>query len=147
MPVGGGRRQQTVSGMRGVCFERADMIYESLPTTRLSTRGSTLPPPCHLPAETFPPPESAVQDLPSLRDLSPAKLGRFIIGRANAYAGMRRLSPFIDPSPFTRAVYASRNPSILPSIDRAIRARTTPGLRSFLPTDLLISPISTFHFS
>lgn len=28
---------------------------------------------------------------------------------------------------FTRAVYASRNPSILPSIDRAIRARTTPG--------------------
>lgn len=39
----GGRRQQTVSGMRGVCFERVDMIYESLPTTRLSTRGSTLP--------------------------------------------------------------------------------------------------------
>lgn len=112
----GGRRQQTVSGMRGVCFERVDMIYESLPTTRLSTRGSTLPilpPPLNvsLLRNVALPPLPAVQDLPSLRDLSPAKLGRFIIGRqVNAYAGMRRLSLFIGlrstaiHAPFTSRV-------------------------------------------
>lgn len=53
----GGRRRQTVSGMRGVCFERADMIYESLPTTRLSTRGLTLPTTTAIAAKCFAPPK------------------------------------------------------------------------------------------
>lgn len=132
--------------MRGVCFERADMIYESLPTTRLSTRGLTLPTTyptatarCFAPPKPSPPfPLPTVQDLPSLRDLSPAKLGRFIIGRMNAYAGMRRLSLFIDRR--TRAVYVSRNnPSILPPFYRSRRSsyssdRRPPKPPTILPT-------------
>lgn len=129
--------------MRGVCFERADMIYESLPTTRLSTRGLTLPttyPTADVSLlRNLPPlPLPTVQDLPSLRDLSPAKLGRFIIGRMNAYAGMRRLSLFIDRR--TRAVYVSRNnPSILPPFYRSRRSsyssdRRPPKPPTILPT-------------